>query len=69
MITCSLLGTVCFCYALAAAIARRAMFIHKRLLDFIPFAFDEHKNPGKHLVVGVALTGPSLLRSKQKVPA
>jgi len=48
---------------------RVTMFIHRRLLDFIPFAFDEHKIPGKLLVVGVALTGPSLLRSKQKVPA
>ena len=48
---------------------RIAMFIHRQLLDFIPFAFDEHENPGKLLDVGVALTGPSLLRSKQKVPA
>jgi len=54
---------------LAGAIARRALFIHKRLPDFIPFAFDGRRNPGKHLVVGVALTDPSQLRSKQKVPA
>jgi hypothetical protein len=54
---------------LGSAFAWRDLFIHKRVLDFIPFAFDEHQNPGKHLVVGVALTGPSLLRSKQKVSA
>jgi len=54
---------------LRAVFAWSAHFIHKRILDFIPFAFDEHQNPGKHLVVGVALTGPSLLRSKQKVSA
>jgi hypothetical protein len=65
----SLLGTVWFRRAASIAIPRSALFIHNRLLDFIPFAFDEHQYPSKHHLVGVALTGPSLLQSKQKVPA
>lgn len=62
-------GDSLMCFALTCLSYLGLSLIHNRLSDFIPFAFDERKTSRKHQRVGVALTDPSLLRSKQRVHA